>query len=233
MNSKRQLAATGVLMILAACNGSATAASQTSQASTAPSPATQTVEGLVVGHSFPAYSVAIPMSWTQSDDGDFAYAESSPPEALGVSVWDVGKVPTDPCRWRGTMQRPGSTVDDVVAAFEAQKRHNVTPPTAVTVDGHNGQYFELTVPAGMRANAQSDFHGCDVKGKGHRDFISFLGDKGGERWEKVPGQVDRMWVIEMNGQPLVIDGTYSPDASQADQQQLSDVIDSIRFVSTP
>lgn len=51
------------------------------------------------------------------------------------------------------------------------------------------------------------------------------------RYEQVPGQVDRLWVLDVHGQRLVVDTTYSPDTTHADRDELGHVVESLRFVA--
>ncbi len=76
---------------------------------------------------------------------------------------------------------------------------------------------------------ESDFEGCDDPGNGHDDFVSWWGTDGGERFHQVPDQVDRIWVLDVNGQTVVVDA-YAPDVSAADRQELEQVVESVRFV---
>src|SRR5438874_1072233 len=70
--------------------------------------------GHVVGtnatdRTYPGYSVEAPVGW--SSNGAFVLRGLG---LIGLSVWDVVTVPTDPCRWQSTMTTPGPTVDDLV-----------------------------------------------------------------------------------------------------------------------
>ncbi len=38
-----------------------------------------------------------------------------------------------------------------------------------------------------------------------------------------------LWVLDVDGQRLVIDATYSPDTTKADRAQLDDIVESLRF----
>jgi hypothetical protein len=53
----------------------------------------------------------------------------------------------------------------------------------------------------------------------------------GTRYEQVPGQVDRLWVLNVNGQRLVVDATYSPDTTKADRAELGAIVKALRFVA--
>jgi hypothetical protein len=62
----------------------------------------------------------------------------------------------------------------------------------------------------------ADFQGCDVEASdGHLNFVSWFGNGHGERYQEVAGQVDRLWVLDVDGQRLLVDATHSPDATAA------------------
>jgi hypothetical protein len=100
----------------------------------------------------------------------------------------------------------------------------------VTLDGHPGKYLEWSVPSDMVVTGDADFAGCDTQpSNGHRDFVSWLPSGAGERYQQVAGQVDQLWVLDVDGQRLVVDATYSPNATTADRGELADVAASLRF----
>ena len=148
----------------------------------------------------------------------------------GVSVWDVGEVPQDPCHWQGTMSDPGPTIDDLVEALRTQRYRHATEPTEVTVSGYQGRVLELSVPDDWVVTGDADFEGCDVEpSNGHRDFVSWLGNGEGERYQQFAGQVDMLWILDVDGQRLVVDATYPPDTTHADRAELMSVVGSLRF----
>ena len=77
-------------------------------------------------------------------DGHFVIKTGS--GILGMSVWDVGKVPRHPCHWRGRLYDPGPTVDDLVEALVSQPLRNATTPTDVTLGGYRGRYLSGRSP---------------------------------------------------------------------------------------
>ncbi len=177
--------------------------------------------------SYPGWTVVVPNGWT--DDGYFVLKSGSA-QVLGLGVWDVGQVPRDSCHWQGSLYDPGPSVDDLVAALTAQSPRDATKPTSVTLAGYPGRYLEWSVPADMTVTGDADFKGCDVQpSNGHRDFVSWMGNGKGERYQQVAGQVDRLWVLDVSGQRLVIDATYSSDTTQADRDELEHVVESLRF----
>jgi hypothetical protein len=184
--------------------------------------------------SYPAYTVVLPPGWFDLG-GSFVdkYPETGKPRpVLGLSVWDVGQVVRDPCHWQGQAFTPGPSVEDLAVALAAQKTRNATTPTAVTLAGYVGEYLQWSVPADLKSSTWTDFDACDLSSDGvDRDFVSWFanGSSQNDRYEEVPGEVDQLWVLEVNGQRLVVDATYSPGTSLSQQAALEQVVYSIRF----
>jgi len=180
--------------------------------------------------SYPGYTVIVPAGWFDVAGHHFVqkYPTVGGP-VLGLSIWDVGQVFRDPCHWQGQGFDPGPSVSALVAALVAQPMRNATRPTDVTLAGYKGQYLELSVPADLKSSTWTNFDACDADKGGSHDFQGWLGNGMGNRYEQVPGQVDRLWVLDAKGQRLVVDATYSPDTTPADRNQLQQVVESLRF----
>jgi hypothetical protein len=234
--AKTLLVTLAVAFLASACattrgSSPATAAVQTPSSVTSPTAATLAGQVMGTGH-YPGYTVDSLPGWSDLD----SHFVVGPPEAgkpravLGLSVWDVGQVYSDPCHWHGQGFDPGPSVADLVAALVAQKMRNATTPTDATLAGYEGKYLEWSVPADMKSSTYTDFDACDLAANGvDRDFASWLGNGMGERYEEVPGQVDQLWVLNVNGQRLVVHATYSPDTTQSDRAALEQVVNSLRF----
>jgi hypothetical protein len=181
---------------------------------------------------YPSYTVTVLGGW-YDHAGLFVIKYPSavcvPGPVLGVSVWDVGQVFRDPCHWQSTGFDPGPSVADLVTALVAQPMRNATKPADVTLAGYSGQYLELSVPADLKSSTWTNFDACDVDSDGYRDYNAWLGNGMGNRHAQVPGQVDRLWVLDVNGQRLVVVATYSPDTKKADRDELGHVVESLRF----
>ena len=178
--------------------------------------------------SYPAVTVLGPAGWEVSG-GSFVDKPSGP--LLGISVWDVGQVPRDPCHPWEQMNGPGPTVDGLVAALVAEPLRQASKPTSVTLAGYSGRYLEWSVPGNMVVTGDADFKGCDVQPNGHSDYVSWVGTGGGERYQQVAGQVDRLWVLDVGGQRLVVDATHTPAATPADLAEQERVVQSLRFTA--
>jgi hypothetical protein len=177
----------------------------------------------------PSYTVQLPSSDWSILNG-IRVTDQKKGRVLEFSVWDVGELPHNPCHSIGHLYDPGPTVDDLVAALEAQRLRNATTPTDITLAGYQGQYLEVSVPARMVVTGDADFTGCDVQPGGHRDFVSWWSDGNlAESYEAVPGQVDRLWILDVNGQRLVVDASYSPNTTRTEREELDQIVRSIRF----
>lgn len=53
----------------------------------------------------------------------------------------------------------------------------------------------------------------------------------GDRYQQAPGQSDRLWILDVNGERLLIDASYGPHVTAADRAELAAVVDSIRFLN--
>jgi hypothetical protein len=57
-----------------------------------------------------------------------------------------------------------------------------------------------------------------------------LGNGEGERYLLVAGQVELVWILDVDEQRLVIDAIYPPDTADADRAELMSVVESLRFM---
>jgi hypothetical protein len=225
--SIRQLGFLLPLVLAMACSGAS--ARSASSSTGEPSPTGAPIHRAFLGAgTHPTVTVEAPSSaWTPFKQ----FGVTS--DCCGVAFWDAGDVARNPCHSIGHLFDPGPTVDDLVAALEAQPLRHASAPTDVTLAGYAGKYLEWSVPKDWVVTGDGDFAGCDVQPNGHRDFVSWLGAGGvGERWQQMAGQVDRLWILDVNGQRLVVDASYSPDTTQAQLDLEDQIIQSIEFVPT-
>jgi len=139
---------------------------------------------------------------------------------MAVGAWVIGDVYADPCRWETTLldPPPASSVDALVAALADQKGLRVSTPTDITVDGFAGTSMERTVHAG------TNLADCDG---GH--FRPWLGTDGGERYLD-PGEHVRLWIIDVEGVPLVIDASLGEAGTSAqDRAAHIQIAESVRI----
>ena len=136
-----------------------------------------------------------------------------------VSTLAISDVYADPCRWKGTLldRSAISSTDDVVAALANQKGLRVSTPTGVTVDGFAGTYMERRVPA------QTRISDCDGT-----VFRVYRSPGFGNRVLR-PGHLQQLWILDINGAPLVIDALVDPRTPAQVRAELVHMVESIRI----
>jgi hypothetical protein len=140
-----------------------------------------------------------------------------------VSTMAIGGIYADPCHSKGSLlDGPAiSSVGEVVAALASQKGFRVSTPTDVTLDGYSGTYVERRVPA------RTDLTECD--GNLFRVYHDVdRGPTGGLRY-LVPGELQQLWVLDVDGVPLVIDASLNPGMSAEIRAELRRMVDSVRI----
>ena len=137
-----------------------------------------------------------------------------------VQYWTVDGVFVDPCAMEDGAPDAGSSVEDLVTALDRQERSTATEPVPVTVDGHAGLYLELTSPDDLV------FEDCELGyfgyWEGRPDDAQHTADS--------PGTVDRVWVLDVDGDRVVLLVAAPPGTTTAQVDELREVVKSARFV---
>ncbi|MEX1157097.1 MAG: hypothetical protein WED12_08010 [Chloroflexota bacterium] len=219
----------------------------TATPSATPSSQPSTAGGLPVGSSFLladgqpsgneigrlAMTVTIPApGWDGEPDNGILVKNDNPdpPEGSGMIVWagvDHLYVYGDPCEWSSTRpETPSTTVDEVAAALAAQASRDASAPVDITLDGYAGKAITLHVPDDIAYSA-GEFTDCD-QGK----FGSWsLGttDLSPHRYAQGPGQIDEVWILDVDGLLVVIDWTHYAGTPPADVDELRAIVESATF----
>ena len=162
------------------------------------------------------------------------------PAADDNGIWQGARpphlVPPDP--------GPVATVDGLVAALIEQRGWaDVTAPSDISVDGYAGKAFQRTVPADI-SNCSPGVYGPRTRPanwdfSGLPKFRSWEGYEFGlfELYE--PGEVETLWVLDIDGTVVVIHTRLLPSAttgaralagpSAAARAEFAAVLDSIRI----
>lgn len=170
-------------------------------------------------YSLPQFGVLV-----KNENGD-------PPDGAGMIGPFFGDlyVYGDPCHWLTTMPAtPATTVDEVVTALTAQASRDASAPVDITVDGHAGKSITLHVPDDA-ATREEAFRECD-----QQTFASWAGggdpvSAGPSRYHQGPGQIDEVWIVDVDGQLIVIDAMYGKATPAGDLAELHQILESIEF----
>jgi hypothetical protein len=150
-------------------------------------------------------------------------------DLLGVTFWNVSTVPADACHWQRGGPKVGPTVDDLATALANQSRRHATTPRDVTLAGYAGKHLTLTVPAHIEYGLD-EFASCD---QGY--FVSWDERASSifERYHQGPGQVDELWILDIQGFRLVIDASYWLNTPAQDLAEVRRIVKSVRIERGP
>jgi hypothetical protein len=180
--------------------------------------------------AYPALTVTAPAGWgIDSGTGVLVSGSSDPPDGAFIMTfaerefWVYG----DPCRWSTTRpDTPSTTVEEVVAALAAQASRDASEPVDITVDGYAGKSITLHVPD------DAAFDACDDGNFGYWASIDLrFGDDGTSpsRHAQSPGQIDTLYVLDLDGVIMIIDTSYYAETSADDVATLEAIVESGSF----
>ena len=142
--------------------------------------------------------------------------DEDPEGGGGVGYWTVSEVVRNPCGDPEPMDA-GSTVEDLVSAFQKQRLTRMTAPVPVTVDDYDGLSLELGVPDGI------DFATCP-------QYNLWESDPAGARYMGGPGEFDRLWILDVAGDVVVLTVTADASVPQTALDRLTRMVEAVEFV---
>jgi hypothetical protein len=147
--------------------------------------------------------------------------DDRPPRAL--MFWTVDGVNAQPCRGPDPPRfaDPGPTVEDLAMALHQQPHRLGAAPTPVTFAGYEGLYLELRLPKRLKTDSCTTgsyeaWQALDPTTMGRQ-----------ERYQYGPGFVDRIWILDADGQRLVVNATFDPRITDSDAAALDAMLESI------
>jgi hypothetical protein len=141
-----------------------------------------------------------------SDDGH---------EFLGL--WTAAEADRDACRHgEQDVYDPGPSVDDLARALVATRSIRASEPEPVTLAEYQGQYVELASPRHM-SRCRDPKAGLWTSGDGGRGIYN-------------DGQVDLVWILDADGQRIVVNAAYSAGSTASDIHKLTAMVESLEFV---
>jgi hypothetical protein len=153
-------------------------------------------------------------------ESNFAHKEGTDAGSIGFSAWTMNAVYPDPCRWTDGVAELSDppTVDEIVDALVAQPGRDPSTPTETTLGGLPAIRLELVTPANL------DISTCD---EGRYKTWTDLADPMGGNWNHQSGQLDVIYVVDMDRGPVVIDAWNNLPTSDADLAALEGVLDAM------
>jgi len=212
-----------VFILAIGCSGSSVVASDVASSSATPIvPDTQLAAGRYrLDTESARVTFDVPEGWDAWAYGVSPRGQApEAPDGVGLGYWTVDNVYSDSCHWNHALPEPdvGPSVADLVDALVAQRGHPSGDPSAVSLDGFAGTQIEMTVPAHI------DFARC-----WNETFLSWSALPEGGRFHQGPGQIDRLWILDVDGSRLVVDAFYYRATSDADREQLFAIVASTQI----
>ncbi len=172
----------------------------------------------------------LPDGWAIS--GGLVSKHLGQPDEMAFSAWAVDQVYADPCHWRKSALSP---IDLANHSHDAKGAIIVAPEdgglanqslrgalprrlTEVTLGGESALRIELAVPADL------DISTCD---KGEFRSWSEWNVPDGANSHSAPGQIDVVYMVDVDRRPLVIDVSHMPATSAADLAELQAILKSM------
>ena len=167
----------------------------------------------VTAGPFPArVTFTVPAGWEGRMGGPYAVSlnPASAPDALWFRVFD--KVYADPCHDHETLldPLPGPSAGELADALAGLPGLEVTSPTDVTLGGHQGKQLTMTAPA-------------------TGDFCRVWELPLGATNDMAPGDQQRVWILDVDGQRLVIVAPELPALPAETKAEVQAVLDSIHI----
>jgi hypothetical protein len=158
-------------------------------------------------------TVTVPEGWQNVRVPGLVWGEGA---VLGF--WNVDNMYADPCTPASGLldPAPGPTVDDLVAAFNRVPGVVLSTPTDVTVDGFAGKQTDL------RFGGSDSCIGADP--------VQWpIGSAGDAKPAPAPGEVERMWIVDVNGDRLLIATSDTTGATDEVRAELDAIFESIQI----
>jgi hypothetical protein len=134
-----------------------------------------------------------------------------------ITLLPVGDVYPDPCTRSGNPPKVGPSVEDFARALAAQKVTTTTTPVPVSLDGHDGVYLEQSTPAGFDLGRCRD---------GDLSSWEAIGEPAGG---PDPGSVSRYWVLDVDGQRVVLVVNTNTSATDETVDLLTGIAEAATF----
>lgn len=152
----------------------------------------------------------------QPESGWAVTRNAGPASGPAIGAWLISNTFVDPCTDHTLRSpEPGPDVDALVKALSNQPGVTAAAPRDVVVDGYRGKSIELTVTA--------DIGSCG----GLESFWLWAGQTGDHRYVQDTREVDRIYVLDVDGTRLTFFLRISPTTTAAQITELEAIVASI------
>lgn len=147
------------------------------------------------------------------DTGAIYQDSADPPYGRGIVFAAIEHLYADPCNPEAGLVDPGPSVRDLADALLAQTNTEGGPPIDVTIDGHQGVYFEMTNTSGQDRE-------CAIIQRWPSEF--------GNR-EALVQEHDQVWILDVDGVRIVIDAFSFPMTEPAELAEMRAIVEGLQI----
>ncbi len=186
----------------------------TSQPEAEATPGAQPAGTYLLEDPFPVrLSMTVSDDWTAVDEQRFYHVGGLTRDdgSTGLRLVMVDTITEDECAKRAGAVDGRATVDDLVAFLAGQPLIDISENTDVTLDGYRGKYLEFTRTAGQIDCGWGGLDGWPASSP------------------TASNEDDRVWILDVDGAPLVIDAFSDPQAADGVRAELRQIVESIQI----
>jgi hypothetical protein len=169
-------------------------------------------------------SFAIPASgWTSNEGDSISNGVYEQPDGAAINFWPSApeNVYADPCAHTPLSPPPSPTAAGLAAvAAKIPGTDLVTGPSSLSVGGRPAQHVVFTIRENIACDPKTFYLWYDE---------STGGASGGWRWAAALGATHWVWIIDVDGKTVWIDGETFKGADAKPGQEIKQIIDSIQF----
>ena len=181
--------------------------------------------------SYRQIDFTLPAGWSMSDG--LVYKHLNQPGEVAFSAWTVDQIYDNPCHWQrstlSALDLPTPTPREGGLAHQSLRGplpRPLIPATFAYLDASGASWptdawrIDLSVPANL------DISTCD-KGQFRSWTVWEVADGADSHY--APGQLDSVYIIDVDRRALVIDASHMPGTSAADLAELNAIIASMNI----
>jgi hypothetical protein len=178
-------------------------------------------------------TVALPDGWAKASDGMYVKANGAAPAGLSIGAWQLQHVNIVPCRWSSQefadppLMRTAEGQAEALSEWWGQDpgmlpywNSKIAPLAGkrlrTTLGGYPAWYVEVLIPSYL------DHTECDGG-----QVVLWDTANGDVRYSLGNGELNRLFVVDVDGELIVIDAASFLGTSTADLAELQAVVDSV------
>jgi hypothetical protein len=176
-----------------------------------------TEEGVPLSFSLPT------SGWSVDTNGFIVKDTGAAGDEAAFLFWSPVNIYPDPCTRAPLSPPAGPSAADLAAAISTAHGTDATEPSDVTVDGRAAKYVVLTVPENSDCVSHFYLWYNDCAGDPSANAA------GCYRYATDLGDTLRVWIVDVNGARLSIEAETRKVAGPEIEQEIQQIVDSIRF----